>query len=354
MWHFVIEACNRMEDTVFLSLAVPPLVTIAVLGVLGNCLVFHAVLRHKNRQLNDLLILNLSVTDMGVCVVTIPLDLGERLTGRFPFGAAMCRLVYPFQSILLYVSVMTLLFMSCERYRLIVTPMKDKISVKTGIYVTVGIWLLSIVIILPYSFILEMNGSQCSEDWPSALYKKAFTLGVFIFLYLIPLLIITVLYFFVVRVLYEDIKAISSSSNRYSFITQEMAVERMQRNVKIVKIFVAAVVAFAVCMLPTHVSWLWHDFGDGDNSSHFVEVVTFTNVIMYSNSLINPFIFGSLKIGRLCKAVACCRVARESAQGAFFVLRDRSKRSKESRPQSCSKRHGNPAGLEDFRIETTV
>ena len=315
-----------MDDAVFLPLACALLVTVSVVGFLGNCLVFHAVLRHKKRQLNDFLILNLSLTDFGACVISIPLDLVQMFTKNFPFGKALCHVVYPFQSVLLYVSVMTLLFMSWERYRLIVTPMKEKITVKIGLVVIAMTWLLSILIVLPYALSLKLVESDCTEAWPSVVSKKVFTLGVFVFLYAIPLVIIAMLYACVVRVLYTDTKKLSStqppSASQGLVLSDEMTTERIERNVAIVKIFVAAVVAFAVCMLPTHVSWLWHDFGGGQDNEHFREIVTFSNVVMYSNSLINPFIFGSLRLGPLVvKLMAFCRAVEESTSEKVFVMR---------------------------------
>lgn len=100
---------------------------IGLLGTIGNVLVLKAVFTTKRRKISDYLIVNLCVTDLGSCVISIPLDLVERAWTSFPFGSLLCKIVYPFQTILMASSVMTLLAMSYERYRMIVTPFKRHI-----------------------------------------------------------------------------------------------------------------------------------------------------------------------------------------------------------------------------------
>ena len=279
------------------------LVLITFLGAIGNLLVLKAIFSLTRRKVHEYLILNLAVTDAGTCLVSIPLDITEQLIGRFPYGAALCRVIYPLQSVLVYASVLTLLFMSAERYRLIVTPMKPRIQVKTGIIIMVSIWVLSCLVVLPFSLALVFSGTECIEQWPKAFSGKAFTLMIFIFMYLVPLLIMSFFYSTMVRVFYKDIKSLKMK--RGISVSRESIDIRMHRNVKIVKVFVGAVVAFALCMLPTHITWLWHDFGGGSSSPEFRKVATFSNILMYSNSVLNPLILGSIMIDEKALAKRC-------------------------------------------------
>ena len=290
--------------------AVSLLILISFLGAIGNLLVLKAIFSLKRRKLHEYLLLNLAATDAGTCLVSIPLDITEQLIGRFPYGAALCRVIYPIQSVLVYASVLTLLFMSAERYRLIVTPMKPRIQFKTGIITIISIWVLSCLVVLPFSLALVFTGSECIEQWPKEFSGKAFTLTIFIFLYLVPLFIMTFFYSTMVRVFYKDIKSLKMK--REIPVSRESIDIRLQRNVKIVKVFVVAVVVFALCMLPTHVTWLWHDFGGGSSSPEFRKVSTFSNIFMYCNSVLNPLFLGSIMIdgkalARRCWKLFCCR-----------------------------------------------
>lgn len=318
------------EQTI--TIAISLLILIAFLGSIGNLLVLKAIFSQKRRKLHEYLMLNLVATDAGTCLMGIPLDVAEQVIGKFPYGAALCHVIYPFQSALVYSSVMTLLFMCVERYRLIVTPLKPRIRVKTGLTIIAAIWLLSCLMVLPLSLALRLEGYFCIEEWPNAYSGKVFTLTIFTLLYLIPLVIMTFLYAFMIGVLTKDTASLKRRWRRKSRTISQQSVDmRMERNLTIVKVFVVAVVVFAVCMLPTHITWMWHDFGSGSERAElFGNVVTFSNILMYANSVFNPFIFGSMLIDakavvKLCRSLLCCLCARNKSdlkQG--FVLQIRS------------------------------
>lgn len=60
---------------------------------------------------------------------------------------------------------------------------------------------------------------------------------------------------------------------------------------------------FALCVLPTNVMWLWLDFGKAEEQyDKFWELVTFCNIITFSNSAANPI---------------CYTIVNESYRNAF-------------------------------------
>ena len=315
-----------------ITVAITLLLLISFLGSMANFLVLKAIFSQKRRKLHEYLMLNLVATDAGTCVVGIPLDVAEQVIGEFPYGNVLCHVIYPFQSALIYSSVMTLLFMCVERYRLIVTPLKPRIRIKTGLTIIAVIWVLSCLMVLPLSLALRPKGSYCIEEWPNAYSGKVFTLTIFTLLYLIPLVIMTFLYAFMIDVLSKDSASLKRRWKRKSWtISQESVHERMERNFTIVKVFVIAVVVFAVCMLPTHITWLWHDFGSGSERPElFGNVATFSNILMYANSVFNPFIFGSMmidakRLAKLCRSLLCCRCGRNKRDSKHvFALKIRS------------------------------
>lgn len=312
---------EREDEEQTITIAIFLLILIAFLASVANFLVLKAIFSHKRRKLHEYLMLNLVATDAGTCLVSIPLDVAEQVIGEFPYGAPLCHVIYPFQSALVYSSVMTLLFMCIERYRLIVSPLKPRIRVKTGLTIIAAIWLLSFLMVLPLSLALRLKGTHCLEEWPNVYSGKVFTLTIFTLLYLIPLVIMTFLYAFMIDVLTKDTASLKRRWRRKSkTLSQESVDMRMERNFTIVKVFVFAVIVFAVCMLPTHITWLWHDFGSGSKRPElFSKVATFSNILMYVNSVFNPFIFGSMLIDaktlkKLCGSLLCCRRGRNKRE----------------------------------------
>ena len=318
---------EKEDEKQTITIAIFLLILIAFLGSIANFFVLKAIFSQKRRKLHEYLMLNLVVTDVGTCLVSIPLDVAEQVIGAFPYGAVLCHAIYPFQSALVYSSVMTLLFMCVERYRLIVTPLKPRIRVKTGLTIIAAIWLLSCLMVLPLSLALRLKATYCVEEWPNAYSGKVFTLTIFTLLYLIPLVIMTFLYAFMIDVLTKDTASLKRRWRRKSkTISQESVDMRMERNFTIVKVFVFAVIMFAGCMLPTHITWLWHDFGSGSETPElFSKVATFSSILMYVNSVFNPFIFGSMLIDaktlkKLCRSLLCCRCGRNEGDSSKNVF----------------------------------
>lgn len=91
-------------------------VIIFIVGVIGNILVCLVVCRErKMKNVTNYFIFNLAVSDLSVLLICIPFDFGEIVTGTFPYGAVMCRLIYPLQTMATTASVGTLVAISLNR-----------------------------------------------------------------------------------------------------------------------------------------------------------------------------------------------------------------------------------------------
>lgn len=278
---------------------------IIVIGTIGNLMLIINLALERSRKTSQYFILNLAVVDLLTCTLSIPFDITLLvLGGSWPFGRVMCRLVYPLQTVFMAVSVSTLLCMALERHRAILYPLKPKITGTVIKLVIFLVWAISVGLVSLYAAALKMKDSKCVENWPGndPRYPKAFTLCVFLILYLSPLCVITAAYARVgVRLRANSLKAeLLVGTNRDK---NRLSKSRTRRNIRIVKFFVLAVVAFAVCLLPFQVMWMWSDFGNGQKWKHFNTFLTFANVMVYANSAVNPYIFGAL--GRRCSSCKC-------------------------------------------------
>jgi hypothetical protein len=165
----------------------------------------------------------------------------------------------------------------------------------------VGTWILSSLLVAPYVRVLEYKDKQCQENWPSnPLFVQAYTSSVFVILYLIPLLIISACYSRVLFRLYMDKSQVLKLMGGRRQSHEKLIRQRAVQNLRMVKMCVTAVVAFALCLLPFHVLWLWNDFGDGGKEPNFGIMLIFSNILVYFNSVINPLIFGKLDLRQCC------------------------------------------------------
>lgn len=205
---------------------------------------------------------------------------------------------------------------------------------------------MSLLLVLPYILALKMQDGNCVEDWPVALAVKLYTMGLFIFQYALPLLIIGFAYSMVALRLREQASLLArnrqasgisesaynkaknasnkyieepeeselhssdqtspaafaqtslkscskqSSTNKPSNARQEE--KRLKRTTKIVKMLVAVVLLYAICLLPNQVVWLWYEFGSGASWPHLDKFLTFGSIMVYVNSCVNPILYAGM------------------------------------------------------------
>ena len=269
---------------------------ITIIGTIANLMLCGALLRIKRqRRASEYFILNLAITDLMTCIVGIPLDIAVILLQHWPFGAVMCRVVWPFQTVLISVSVGTLTCMAIERYRAIITPFKPMFSQKVVKILICAVWCTSFILVSPYVVILEHKDYSCFESWRDDNDPKIFTMCAFLFFYAIPLSVIAPAYARIGFRLHSDDRTMRKFSKQQGSGNQQFKTlvrQRSKSNIFIVKTFLFGAVAFAICLLPYHAMWLWTDFGKGSQWAHFSDTLIFANALVYFNSLVDPFIFG--------------------------------------------------------------
>lgn len=230
-----------------------------------------------------------------------------------------------------------------HRYRAVVHPWKPRFTLfQTGVIVAIT-WSVSFVLVIPYLLVLAIKGGYCQEVWPSDLARRAYTLGLFILQFMIPLSMIAFAYIKVVLKLHhqalrfakrkevsEAIATLTVPSS--SFLTPEPSdlpsgsgsplpekktitepnqirlalsppipatgtrkvIRRLERNTKIVKMLVTVVLLYAICMLPNQVVWLWYEFGSGHESPHIKAFLTLGSSMVYLNSSVNPILYAGM------------------------------------------------------------
>ena len=169
---------------------------ITIIGTVANLALCGALLRRKQRSPSEYFILNLALTDLMTCAVGIPLDMAVILIQYWPFGAFMCKVVYPFQTALIGVSVATLTCMAIERYRAIMTPFKAKLTVRFVKITICAVWFISVALVSPYIAVLKYKRGElsCTEAWQSENHPRVFTMCVFLIFYALPLCVIAPAY----------------------------------------------------------------------------------------------------------------------------------------------------------------
>ena len=233
------------------------------------------------------------------------------------------------------------------RYRAVVHPWKPRFTSSQTTAIIASTWSVSFILVLPYALVLKIQDGYCAEDWPHPSAVKAYTMGLFIFQYALPLLIITFAYIMVARKLrhqaariarnrhengisvttygleasgyqmhptseafsvssptvpHSDVRKKCSDSVKQELVPQSIdppkvdksEVKRLERNTKIMKMLVTVVSLYAICLLPNQIVWLWYEFGTAQSLPHFNELLTFGNIMVYVNSCVNPLLYAGM------------------------------------------------------------
>ena len=88
-----------------------------------------------------------------------------------------------------------MLLLCPSRYIAIVYPFRPQLQTHHAKWIIAVVWLIGLVVVIPYMLALELKGHNCMEDFEDAgMVTPAFTVGVLVAQYLVPLTIIVVSY----------------------------------------------------------------------------------------------------------------------------------------------------------------
>ena len=246
-------------------------VTLAVLGLLGNVLVFFAISQQKTfRSGIKLFIRNLALADIGILAISFPFAVvNEQMPRRWPFGKAICLYLYPLAEVFLAVSVWSVTAIALERFRNIVAAVRrsSHISTRPIKWGILTIWLVSFVFVsLPLFFTMaymedDAGGIVCVMD-SSRVVHNTYIAFQTVFWYGLPLGIIIFTYVKISGQIHKSNKFHRTNLQRRSEhkkpsdlrtrISDEA--KRMKQNSKAQKLLTPIVFVFAISMLPLNLS----------------------------------------------------------------------------------------------------
>ena len=305
-----------------------------VTALVGNGFVGFIV--YKTRQMRtttNYLIVNMSASDAVFALVTMPLTVkfiyaGENLFSSGFLAEVNCKLVSFLQSSAVSISALSLTIIALDRFFAIMMPLKTVITKRLTRTIIAAIWMISFVLNSPVLYANTVSTDKktgdvyCAEIWEPLLdtkkASKAYTVFLFVSLYLLPIVTMALLYTAVVYELWRGSKAIEHR-NKVSYQQIHRA------NKKVLLMFVTVVILFAMFWLPVYIYQFNNYFGDDPCAlPHAVIITGYT--FAHATSAINPFIYcifsenyrrGVLQILRNCCCAAKLLVGqRSSSTGA--------------------------------------
>lgn len=142
---------NVDKGTEFLLIAL--YVVLIVTGLSANMVVSFVVARRPQmRTARNLYIVNLTVSDMSLCIICMPFTLVAILRRQWHLGSVMCKLVPAVQGTNIMVSIGTITVIALDRYFTIVRGQDAASNRRRVIISIVLVWFFSALATLPVVF----------------------------------------------------------------------------------------------------------------------------------------------------------------------------------------------------------
>lgn len=276
--------CNRRYDVTEAAVKV----IASLLGVIGNALVL-IITVHERKQIGpfEKLIALLSISDFTFSIMQIFNSFPLFWTCKWLYGRVMCRFIKGFLNLGAILALALITVIASERYFAIVKRYdRSKRSVYTSVFICL---LLSIVSVIPMVVAIDMEeDGVCIERWN---HRSSFIYSWFLMIvtFIIPLLIITLLYIRITQQIIKNYRSLKSVAGRHT----SLAKIRYRTNRRVMLMLLIIVMVFIVLVLPSRVIWVfWSYIGTENLSSKMYYITKYLANFPYPfHACVNPIIY---------------------------------------------------------------
>ena len=260
------QGCPVDDSTVETVIKALAYFIILIASLAGN--IFLIMVIHKNKHLRksiNYFVFNMAVSDLFNPLTIMPTTIAYIISGSNAWkvddtpllGDILCKLSIFLPDVSLAVSIESLLLISMDRFVAVVFPFKAKCITPKVRFICIGCsWIVAIAVHAPYFYTFKLvikpydNKPHCVSDWGPAFdheeTHKRFVTATFIIFFLVPLCLLAIVYGFIAWRLKKQNK---ETEQRLS-CRQRL---RDQQHKKIIRMSVAIIIAFAVCISPLFV-----------------------------------------------------------------------------------------------------
>ncbi|XP_066904711.1 orexin receptor type 2 isoform X2 [Halyomorpha halys] len=225
------------------------------------------------------------------------------VTETWFLGKTLCKLILYLQTVSVTVSVLTLTFISVDRWYAICFPLKFISTTSRAVSAIIVIWMIALVLDLPEMITLTTFSrddlrietilfTQCEASWDQSL-EQTFSAVKIGFLYVLPLLFMSVAYFQIVKVLWssDNIPGQLAACRRGGTFANASAEGQLRSRRKAAKMLVAVVIMFALCYLPVHLLSILRYTVNIPQNDLTAAISMLSHWLCYANSAVNPLIY---------------------------------------------------------------
>ncbi|CAI5452090.1 unnamed protein product [Caenorhabditis angaria] len=238
-------------------------------GIIGNGLLIASILVRKKLSVANIFLINLAVSDLLLCITAVPITPVLAFMKRWIFGLFMCKMVPACQAFSVLISSWSLCFIAIDRYRSIVTPLKDPWSTKHAKMFLMITWGVAFLASYPLSTSQNLRSLKahvnvtlcevfCGEfDWQSDQYSKlVYTTSLFLIQLIVPSCIMSFCYWKILQKVRTDWLV-----DEGSMLTAAQQAQTAVRKRRVMYVLILMVIVFMTCWTPISVVNLAKDYG---------------------------------------------------------------------------------------------
>ncbi|KAM9729164.1 pinopsin-like [Menidia menidia] len=260
---------------------------ILVLGILGNFLVLLVFSRFPGlRTPVNLIVINISISDLLVCLFGTPLSFAASVRGRWLTGPYGCRWYGFCNALFGLVSLVSLSLLSFERYSaLLHSPQSESSQYCRARLAVVASWLYSLLWTLPpllgwSSYGPEGPGTICSVQWQQrTAAARSYISCLFVFCLFLPLLLM----FFCYSSILLAVRGVARQVARINRSSAEWTESR------VLLMVVVMVTGYLLCWMPYGVVAMLASFGQPGVVPPALTLIP--SILAKSSTVLNPFIY---------------------------------------------------------------
>ncbi|KAM4696118.1 CD40 ligand [Rhinophrynus dorsalis] len=284
---------------------------ILVLGSVYNSLVLVIFVKFESiRTPINMILLNISVSDLLVCIFGTPFSFASNVSGVWLLGPQGCKWYGFCNSLFGLVSLVSLSLLSYERYLTVLRCTKaDMSDYKKSWICIIGSWCYSLIWTLPplfgwSSYGLERSGTTCSVVWHSKSTNNiSYIVCLFLFCLVLPLLVMIYCYGHIVKVIRGDGRISRTASHR--------------REQRLLFMVVCMVTCYLLCWMPYGLISLITTFGKPGIITPTISIIP--SILAKSSTFINPliYIFMNKQFYRCFVALIKCKSSLHYSDNVF-------------------------------------
>lgn len=282
---------------------------ILVAGVLGNILVCIVIVRNASMHTStNYYLFNLAVSDLVYLLFGLPFEV-ILFWHQYPylFGETFCWLSRLIKDTCTFVSVLTIVAFSIERFLAICYPLRVYVmcGLKRAVRIIIVIWTISAVCATPFGLYTDVHYLKFPKDYGPELKESAlcrmidtppipiWELSAILF-YILPLIFLVAFYTRIIVEIQIRLKNRSGLDLRHG--SNSSHTRRAKSRRAVIKMLVVVVIMFFICWSPFHIQHVL--------SPYLTQVVDFETAIIlntvlfitsgifyYTSCTINPIIY---------------------------------------------------------------